>query len=255
MLSSRGFTLLEVAIVLVIVALLVAGILVGRDLILAAEVRKEIANLAAYETAYHAFRGKYNAVPGDATESQTGGLPNVDPTHYCNGNSIVEMGDPHEGLRAWEHLAATGLLAGSYDGTITPPFACLPVQSCPPTPFNNLTVHVLVGLNSLLAGNGPDFLYGNRLAASDENVSIFIVSGESYWGSADIGIRTAEAHALDAKLDDAVASTGRFIAMNLPGLATDGCVDGDIIRSDPSRTHNYDLTSDATNCGAIYVLR
>jgi prepilin-type N-terminal cleavage/methylation domain-containing protein len=61
----KGFTLVEVSIVLVIVGLIVGGVLVGRELIDNASMRKVISDLEKYQTAANTFRDKYGAFPGD----------------------------------------------------------------------------------------------------------------------------------------------------------------------------------------------
>lgn len=62
---SKGFSLVELSIVLVILGLLTGGILGGQELIHAAEVRATMNTSSTYQTAYHAFRLKYNCIPGD----------------------------------------------------------------------------------------------------------------------------------------------------------------------------------------------
>jgi prepilin-type N-terminal cleavage/methylation domain-containing protein len=61
----RGFTLVELSIVLVVVGLAIGGVLVGKDLIRAAEYRKFHSQIESYQLASNTFRVKYNAVPGD----------------------------------------------------------------------------------------------------------------------------------------------------------------------------------------------
>src|ERR1700688_3889289 len=68
-LSSSGFTLIELSIVLVIIGLIVGGILVGQDLIKAAEVRAQISQIEKYNQAVNTFRAKFNAIPGDMAVS------------------------------------------------------------------------------------------------------------------------------------------------------------------------------------------
>ncbi len=67
--SSSGFTFIELSIVLVIIGLIVGGILVGRDLISAAEVRSQISQIEKYNSAVNTFRAKFNAIPGDMPPS------------------------------------------------------------------------------------------------------------------------------------------------------------------------------------------
>jgi prepilin-type N-terminal cleavage/methylation domain-containing protein len=62
---EQGFTLIELSIVLVIIGLIVGGILVGQDLIKAAQLRATITQLERYDAAVNTFRTKYNGLPGD----------------------------------------------------------------------------------------------------------------------------------------------------------------------------------------------
>ncbi len=63
--NNKGFTLIELSIVLVIIGLLVGGVLVGQDLIKAAETRAQISQIEKYNSAVNTFRIKFNAIPGD----------------------------------------------------------------------------------------------------------------------------------------------------------------------------------------------
>src|ERR1700722_15466804 len=98
--QTNGFTLIELSIVLVIIGLIVGGVLVGQDLIKAAEVRAQISQIEKYNTAVNTFYGKYQAIPGDmniATASQfgftVGSLCTGDgtsPYGSRNGNGLIE---------------------------------------------------------------------------------------------------------------------------------------------------------------------
>lgn len=63
--QQQAFTLIELSIVLVIMGLIVGGILVGQDLIKAAEVRAQILQIEKYNQAVNTFRGKFGGLPGD----------------------------------------------------------------------------------------------------------------------------------------------------------------------------------------------
>src|SRR5215510_4452973 len=62
---GRGFTLIEVAVVLVILGCLMAGVLHAQELIQSARVRALIAQQSDIKAAYYAFYDRYKALPGD----------------------------------------------------------------------------------------------------------------------------------------------------------------------------------------------
>ena len=62
---DKGFSLVELSIVLVILGLLIGGILTGQSLIRAAELRSVTTQYQGYVTAVNTFRDKYFALPGD----------------------------------------------------------------------------------------------------------------------------------------------------------------------------------------------
>jgi prepilin-type N-terminal cleavage/methylation domain-containing protein len=93
--EHQGFTLVELAIVLVIIGLLIGGVLVGSALIRTAELQSAVQDKDRLVTAVNIFRDKYGALPGDmgnATDywgTASGGCPNGvgTGTQTCNGNS------------------------------------------------------------------------------------------------------------------------------------------------------------------------
>jgi len=72
--SKAAFTLVELAIVLVIIGLVVGGVLVGRDLISAAEIRSQISQIEKYNVAANTFKIKYGYLPGDIPEPHASGF-------------------------------------------------------------------------------------------------------------------------------------------------------------------------------------
>ena len=63
--QTTGFTLVEMAIVVLIVGSLVALILQGQELIRSARVRSLTAQQSAISTAVFGFQDRYRALPGD----------------------------------------------------------------------------------------------------------------------------------------------------------------------------------------------
>ena len=63
--QQSGFTLIEIAIVLVIIGLLLGGVLKGQELITSARVRNMISQQDGIKAAYFGFLDRYRALPGD----------------------------------------------------------------------------------------------------------------------------------------------------------------------------------------------
>ena len=63
--QQKGFTLVEIAIVLVIIGLLLGGILKGQEMITQAKIKNVIADFSGISAAYHGYQDRYRAIPGD----------------------------------------------------------------------------------------------------------------------------------------------------------------------------------------------
>src|SRR5580693_9186033 len=94
---TAGFTLIELSIVLVIIGLIIGGVLVGQDLINAAQARAIITDIERFNTAANTFESKYGCLPGDCVNATnffgTDANCGIDwfqlatyTTKTCNGN-------------------------------------------------------------------------------------------------------------------------------------------------------------------------
>src|SRR6202162_5353761 len=68
---SKGFTLIEIAIVLVIIGLLLGGVLKGQELITGARVRNLISQQDGIKAAFFGFQDRFRALPGDYASAST----------------------------------------------------------------------------------------------------------------------------------------------------------------------------------------
>ena len=112
---TRGFTLVEIAIVLVIIGLLLGGILKGQEMITQAKIKNVIADMSGVSAAMYGYQDRYKALPGD--DKLAGGVGGRWATTTAgNGDGIVngkwtESGK--ESLLFWDHLRLSGFISGS----------------------------------------------------------------------------------------------------------------------------------------------
>lgn len=114
----KGFTLIEIAIVLVIVGLLLGGVLKGQELIRAAQVRSLISEQHGIKAAFYGFQDRYRALPGDYASADSNINCGTTACRNGDGNGRVEVHNAagiHESTIVWSHLASAGFLNGSYD--------------------------------------------------------------------------------------------------------------------------------------------
>lgn len=113
--SEAGFTLVELAVVMIIIGLLVGGILKGQEMIANAQVTSTVAQLKSIDAATGTFRDMYDSFPGDMAAAATRLPPNCGGAACTNGNgnsqlattSLVGTG---ENLQFFPHLQAAELV-------------------------------------------------------------------------------------------------------------------------------------------------
>ena len=105
--KQSGFTLVEIAIVLVIIGLLLGGVMKGQELIKSAKVKALIQEINGYSAAFNTYLDKYGAIPGDhktASSDVKAGLTDG------NGNGNISRTEGRE--HTFRHLEAAGLTSG-----------------------------------------------------------------------------------------------------------------------------------------------
>jgi prepilin-type N-terminal cleavage/methylation domain-containing protein len=120
--QQSGFTLVEIAIVLVIIGLLLGGVLKGQELINQAKVKNVANDLNGIGAAVYAYQDRYKALPGDddgaAARWTTAPVPaNGDR----NGTLNTTAGGDDETQLFWLHLRRAGLISGDATSS-APPF-------------------------------------------------------------------------------------------------------------------------------------
>lgn len=217
-----GFTLIELAIVLVVIGLLLGGVLKGQELIESARVRNLISQMDSIKAAYYAFQDKYQAAPGDypgaLAHANLSGISN--PQVGGNGDGVVQdTPQARETLLLWVHLSHANLIAGSYQATNSLPSAA---GEWPRNPYNAM---LQVQYDADFVGSGAmprlNLKTGNQIPAK--------VLAE-----------------IDRKIDDGRADSGnfRFSAYNGGGSPPVGA------RCYDARTGLWRAAENEANCGA-----
>jgi len=230
--KQTGFTLIEIAIVLVIIGLLLGGVLKGQELIQSARVRNLASMQDGVKAAFFGFQDRFRALPGDYTLASTN-IANVAATSNGNGNGMIRVITAgaetiDENIAAWEHLSKSGFINGSYTyaaGTETATTA--------PVNAYNITVRLIF-----------DGVYGiTSLGTVRHNVK----TGP--------GIPVAVIAELDRKIDDGLPYTGTFQFSLYVGngvVPTEGaagtCTSGNTAAA------TWLATNGLTNCGGATLL-
>jgi prepilin-type N-terminal cleavage/methylation domain-containing protein len=111
---QKGFTLVEIAIVLVIIGLLLGGILKGQEMITQAKIKNVMADFSGISAAYHGYQDRYRAIPGDDPGATRWSL--TPPAGAGNGivtGTYKSATATDESRLWWEHLRRAGFVSGS----------------------------------------------------------------------------------------------------------------------------------------------
>lgn len=117
--QQTGFTLIELAIVLVIIGLLLGGVLKGQALIDSAKVKNMVTELKNIQTYVNTYQDKFKALPGDDKSAIT----HVAATTNGDGNGSIDGAwnatTVVESYSFWQHVRLAGLATGSTDAATT----------------------------------------------------------------------------------------------------------------------------------------
>ena len=114
--NEAGFTLVEIAIVMVIIGLLIGGILKGQAMIQNAKVKRVVKQADELRAAVMSFYDKYGVYPGD---ENIAAIPSGGADNEGNGNGQISAAEQYE---VYNDLGLCGLISGSYNGTSDLPY-------------------------------------------------------------------------------------------------------------------------------------
>lgn len=204
--NQSGFTLIEIAIVLVIIGLLLGGVLKGQELINSAKVKNLATDFRNIPVFIYGYQDKFKSLPGDDANVVSHLTGSVAPVSCAPatagkcviGNGLIDgawnaSGITDESYVFWQHVRLAGLTAGS---TTTGATDYLPVNA---------------------AGGSIGIQSGTNVAA---NSPIKDASGNAIRGTYIIcspNILGKFARQLDIQLDDGNTATGSMLATTTAG--------------------------------------
>lgn len=219
--AQAGFTLVELAIVMIIIGLLIAGVLKGQALIQNAQVTSTVAQVKATEAAVSTFVDTYQSLPGDLVNPATR-LPAC--ANAClvgaganNGNGRLEnlpgatpIGT--EGEAFFSQLSAAGLVTGLTGG------------AAGSTTVNGNFPGTKISNNVLMAGSARNNVVGDFSAAligagvPEQGLYLTINNSIAAPTAATVGLKPDQAQRIDTKVDDGVPDTGLVRAFGAAGI-------------------------------------
>ncbi len=121
--NQSGFTLIEIAIVLVIIGLLLGGVLKGTEMINQAKIKNAISDFNGVQAAYYGYQDRFKVLPGDdpgAAARWPGGVANGDGNGVLSQTYNQPPPNPpataNENNLFWQHLRAAGFIPGPTTG-------------------------------------------------------------------------------------------------------------------------------------------
>lgn len=187
---NSGFTLVEIAIVMVIIGLIMGGVLNARSVLRNAQNKEVIKGVNDVATASQQFRDRYGAWPGDLTNA-IASIPGMTPACIGNGNGVIDTGT--ESTCASEELIRSSMLRGDVatpikvNGTVTltltnrtlaaglPGLGAVPAYWVNVVRIQNIDCDLVIQLdraNDDGVGTTGNFRSGTVCAGQDENVAV-----------------------------------------------------------------------------------
>ena len=205
--NKKGFSLIELSIVLIIIGLLVAGITGGASLIKSAELRAVMTDIRNYQTAVNAYYTSRGELPG------------------TNGSSEMNFANS---CVAWAQMVNEGIV----DANLTSFSQISGTKQYTCDPITSVTADNSIG--SKMKGGYYALGYNSEMLS---NVIFLVGSGETVGSMASATAGTAakltetvvsrkDAKFLDDKMDNGISNSGKIYGFSGPvvGEAAEGCV-------------------------------
>jgi prepilin-type N-terminal cleavage/methylation domain-containing protein len=212
---KHGFTLIELSIVLIIIGLIVSGILFGKDLIHAAELRAQITQIEQFTTAYWTYKGKYGSAPGDnpkATDFFGGATLDGDGNGYIQNyvTDTADNGFDYEQAEFFVQLSLGHLIPGEFTNEFALHAGIPEAKIAPGKGFMAASSMYSIACDSYNQAS-------DCVGRGEWKVGYFFNLGDMSQTSPidadEAGVFTPlDTYTIDLKMDDGLAHTGRLRA-------------------------------------------
>lgn len=223
--KQRGFTLVELAIVLIVISLVVGGIVAGRTLVRNAELRSITSESENLIRATKQFVDKYQAMPGDfyKASSYWSGVSDGDGTGFIECGFISGL---EEEFFAWSHLSAAKFIEGSFTGATGSPAVSdrIPGTNIPASSASGAgwgMVYIGKTLADNMSTSNVHYIVNN-----EPPLHVLWFGGRSTSGASNemTAVLTAEeAEQIDIKLDNGIPGTGKIMAQYNVDVGPSSC--------------------------------
>jgi prepilin-type N-terminal cleavage/methylation domain-containing protein len=239
--KNKGFTLIELSIVIVIIGLIVAGVVGGQALVKQANLRSVISDMNKFQVAVNTFKLEYNAIPGDFSRATNywGGV-----TVDGNGDKRVlwQGGNRDEAFKFWQHLSLSEILPEEYSGTQE----YNPGRTFPNGPLKNSGYYFHVSFGTVSEG----------LFNANEHVLFFGGHTSAVFGASFNPIITSkDAISINTKIDDGKPYSGK---MRVRGWDARNCAIGTFsfpANTDQVNQNSFNLSLGGNICNIAYNLQ
>ena len=255
---SAGFSLIEMAVVIAVIALMAGSVVLGSSVVRAQQARQVLQDAATYRNAMVLFYQSYGDYPGDfstataqwgradgdsdtasncatpATDTASGGKAT------CNGDGdeYIESAN-YESFRAWQHMMAANMITGFFTGVYETGGTTYAV------PGTNSPVSTIKNGTFFIDSYGDLASDGSRFDGNYDNVLIFgLKTTNSYPTTAALSGK--EAYQLDLKDDDGYPGFGDIRAWKNATHST--CATTDV-----ASTARYSKDEDDDACGLFFL--